>query len=81
LVRVRHERTVAGLRGITVFEVDHPNTQTTKRKVLERVLFIRPKHVRFVPLDFNQHDLASVMAAAGYASRRALSFSEPAPVW
>jgi methyltransferase (TIGR00027 family) len=55
-----------GLRGITVFEVDHPDTQTTKRQVLERVLSIRPKHVRFVALDFNQHDLASVMAAAGY---------------
>jgi methyltransferase (TIGR00027 family) len=55
-----------GLRGITVFEVDHPDTQTTKRQVLERVLSIPPKHVRFVALDFNQHDLASVMVAAGY---------------
>src|SRR5882724_2427429 len=54
------------LRGITVFEVDHPDTQTTKRKVLERVLSVPPKHVRFVALDFNQRDLASVMAAAGY---------------
>jgi len=54
------------LRGITVFEVDHPDTQTTKRGVLERVLSVPPKHVRFVALDFNQRDLASVMAAAGY---------------
>jgi methyltransferase (TIGR00027 family) len=54
------------LRGITVFEVDHPDTQTTKRRVLERVLSVPPKHVRFVALDFNQRDLASVMAAAGY---------------
>jgi methyltransferase (TIGR00027 family) len=54
------------LRGITVFEVDHPDTQTTKRKALERALSIPPTHVRFVALDFNQHDLASVMAAAGY---------------
>ena len=54
------------LRGITVFEVDHPDTQTTKRKVLERVLSVPPKHVRFVALDFNQRDLASAMAAAGY---------------
>lgn len=54
------------LRGVTVFEVDHPATQATKRKVLDRVLAVPPKHVRFVALDFNQRDLASAMAAAGY---------------
>jgi methyltransferase (TIGR00027 family) len=56
-----------GLRGITVFEVDHPDTQETKRRVLERVLPALPKHVRFVPCNFNQHDLESAMAAAGYS--------------
>ena len=57
---------LAGLRGITVFEVDHPDTQATKRRVLERALCALPKHVRFVASDFNQRDLESVMAAAGY---------------
>jgi methyltransferase (TIGR00027 family) len=55
-----------GLRGIAVFEVDHPDTQATKRKALERELYVLPKHVRFVASDFNQRDLGSVMAAAGY---------------
>ena len=55
-----------GLRGITVFEVDHPDTQTAKRQVLERVLSGPPKHVRFVASDFNQRDLEAAMAAAGY---------------
>src|SRR2546422_2287781 len=54
------------LHGAIVFEVDHPDTQTTKRKVLERVLSVLPKHVRFVAIDFNQCDLESVMPAAGY---------------
>ena len=54
------------VRGVTVFEVDHVDTQTTKRRALERVLSTPPNHVRFVAIDFNQHDLASVMAAAGY---------------
>ena len=54
------------LRGITVFEVDHPDTQTAKRKVLERTLSVPPKAVRFVAIDFNQQVLESVMAAAGY---------------
>ena len=55
-----------GLHGITVFEVDHRDTQATKRRVLERALSAPPKHVRFVATDFNQRDLASAMTAAGY---------------
>jgi methyltransferase (TIGR00027 family) len=55
-----------GLRGITVFEVDHPDTQAAKRKVLEHALPAPPTHVRFVATDFNQADLVSVMVAAGY---------------
>jgi methyltransferase (TIGR00027 family) len=55
-----------GLRRITVFEVDHPDTQTTKRRVLGRVLATPPEHVRFVAIDFQKLDLASAMAEAGY---------------
>ncbi len=57
---------LAGLHGITIFEVDHQDTQASKRKALERVLSVQPKHVRFVATDFKQRDLESVMAAAGY---------------
>jgi methyltransferase (TIGR00027 family) len=55
-----------GMSGITVFEVDHPATQSAKRKTLARVLPALPRHVRFVATDFNQGDLESVMPAAGY---------------
>jgi methyltransferase (TIGR00027 family) len=55
-----------GLRGITVFEVDHPDTLSTKRTALERALSVLPANVRFVGFDFNQRDLGAVMAAAGY---------------
>lgn len=55
-----------GLCDITVFEVDHPDTQTAKRRALGRVLSVLPKHVRFVGIDFNQRELESVMPAAGY---------------
>src|SRR6184192_1545286 len=54
------------LHGATVFEVDHPDTQTAKRKVLEYILSVPPKHVRFVAIDFDRQNLESVMAAAGY---------------
>ena len=57
---------LAGLRELAVFEVDHPDTQAAKRRVLERVLPFPPEHVRFVPVDFTRSDLASSMAAAGY---------------
>jgi methyltransferase (TIGR00027 family) len=55
-----------GLRKITVFEVDHPDTLRRKRTALTRALSVFPEHVRFVPTDFNQDDLEQAMAAAGY---------------
>jgi methyltransferase (TIGR00027 family) len=55
-----------GLRQTTVFEVDHPDTQAIKRRALEHARSGPSEHVRFVALDFNRSDLASVMAAAGY---------------
>jgi methyltransferase (TIGR00027 family) len=55
-----------GLRVMTIFEVDHPSTQTAKRKALERVLPVLPPHIRFVPCDFNQRELVPAMTAAGY---------------
>ena len=55
-----------GMRGIAVFEVDHLDTQTTKRQALARELSVLPPHVRFVAIDFNRQGLESVMPAAGY---------------
>jgi methyltransferase (TIGR00027 family) len=55
-----------GLRDVTVFEVDHPDTQAAKRRALRRVLSVLPEHVRFVPIDFTRQALTVVMAAAGY---------------
>jgi methyltransferase (TIGR00027 family) len=57
---------MAGLRDVTVFEVDHPATQASKRARLARLLPAVPDNVRFVPSDFNEEGLASAMAAAGY---------------
>jgi methyltransferase (TIGR00027 family) len=63
---------LAALRDIAVFEVDHPDTQEAKRRVLRRALQEQPTGVRFVPCDFKKDDLGAVMAAAGYqASTRA----------
>ena len=55
-----------GLCNVTVFEVDHPDTQAVKRRTLQRILSALPAHVRFVAIDFNRCQLSSVMPAAGY---------------
>jgi len=54
------------LRGIEVFEVDHPDTQAAKQEVLKRLLGVLPKHVRFVAVDFKRDDLTSAMSRADY---------------
>ena len=54
------------LRSARVFEVDHPDTQAAKRRVLARRLGSLPAHVRFVACDFDAQDLESAMRAAGY---------------
>lgn len=56
------------LRGRTVFEVDHPDTQARKRAVLERAAPNGSAGVRFVPTDFDLGHLDTAMAAAGYRS-------------
>jgi methyltransferase (TIGR00027 family) len=55
-----------GLRALRVFEVDHPDTQASKRRKLERALGAPPDHVRFVTTNFHEGDLASAMDAAGH---------------
>ena len=54
------------LRGVEVFEVDHPDTQAAKQRVLTRRLGVLPDHVRFVAVDFGRDDLTSSMSRAGY---------------
>jgi methyltransferase (TIGR00027 family) len=53
------------LRDVTVFEVDHPDSQRDKQArvgKLERVA----REVRFVPVDFTRDSLDAALAAAGH---------------
>ena len=54
------------LSGCDVFEVDHPDTQATKRSLLAGAGKMLPDHVTFVPVDFETDDLAKALLAAGY---------------
>ena len=57
------------LPGVTIFEVDHPATQATKRRRIRA--HVRPAesaHVRFVPVDLMRDDLADALRRAGFAT-------------
>ena len=56
------------LAAMRTFEVDHPGTQTRKRRVLERVGARSIGDVKFVPVDFARHSLATVIATSGFVS-------------
>jgi len=56
---------LACLKGLTVFEVDHPATQTAKLHALERTLPPRP-NVRYVASDLARDRLMADIVAAGF---------------
>jgi methyltransferase (TIGR00027 family) len=56
---------LAGAGRIPVFEVDHPDTQAVKQRIVGDVLGGLPAHVRFVPVDFDHDDLAAALERAG----------------
>ena len=57
------------LRDVSVFEVDHPDSQRDKR---ERVKKLTPvsSDIRFVPVDFERDALAQALAHAGHDETR-----------
>src|SRR5205085_11696149 len=57
---------IAGIERVRVFEVDHPDTQAAKRERVRRRFGGEPRHVAYVPVDFDRQDLATELAAAGF---------------
>jgi methyltransferase (TIGR00027 family) len=54
------------LRGVRVFEVDHPATQASKRVRLRRLMGEEPAGVTFVAVDFTRDDTEAELQAAGH---------------
>jgi methyltransferase (TIGR00027 family) len=54
------------LRGVPLFEVDHPATQQAKLQRLQRRLDPLPPNVRFVPVDFEVDNLETALLQAGF---------------
>jgi methyltransferase (TIGR00027 family) len=54
------------LSGLSVFEVDHPNTQAWKRDCLAAAKIAVSDSVKFVSVDFERQDLAAELEASGF---------------
>lgn len=57
------------LRNVSVFEVDHPDSQREKRERAKRLAPVSCD-IRFVPVDFERDALAGALAAAGHDETR-----------
>jgi methyltransferase (TIGR00027 family) len=60
---------------LRVFEVDHPDTQATKKQRLANSGIEIPQSLTFVPIDFNTTKLADALHAYGFDSTKPAFFS------
>ena len=58
------------LDRLTVFEVDHPATQSWKRQRLDSIQIAPSRGVSFVPVDFEEQAFDDELRAAGFDSRK-----------
>jgi methyltransferase (TIGR00027 family) len=55
-----------GMEILNVFEVDHPSTMKIKKECLKSKLKVLPNYVKYVEMDFDNEDLASVLSTSGF---------------
>lgn len=56
-------------KKVTVFELDHPSTQTKKLERIEKHVDADLSHVRYISIDFATEDLGDKLLACGYDER------------
>ncbi len=57
---------ITRLNQVTVFEVDHPNTQSFKIEKINQILKSTPDNVFYVPVDFETEDIGPKLFEYGY---------------
>jgi methyltransferase (TIGR00027 family) len=62
------------LRGVCIFEIDHPATQARKQRMLLRARKQRPPNLRYLPVDFNKKPLRQALVEHGFAMHRRTLF-------
>jgi methyltransferase (TIGR00027 family) len=63
------------LPRLHVFEVDHPGTQSHKRRRLREVGRKHPARHHFIPVDFGREDLAQALSSSAYDQQAPSFFS------
>lgn len=58
---------------LSIFEVDHPVTQSMKRERIAQAGWDFPSYLHFIPLDFTEQDLGDALMASAY-DRQQLTF-------
>ena len=61
--------------SLMVFEIDHPATQAVKRERIAALDVDPPKHVAYIPVDFEHTSLAEALARSSFDSDRPAFFS------
>lgn len=59
-----------GAERAQFFEADHPSTLTLKRSRVRRAIGTLPRHVHYVPVDFQRDSLPKPLHAAGFDARQ-----------
>ena len=62
------------LARVRVFEIDHPATQSAKKKIVERMLGSLPGHVSYVSVDFLHESVLDKLTQSGYDHGRMTAF-------
>ncbi len=60
--------------GVTIFEVDHPDTQSHKCRILQTVLGTLPSNTRYISVDVTSGDLWKNLQSNGYSSEKKTIF-------
>lgn len=63
------------LEKLQVYEVDHPATQSVKRRRLNEAGWGQPAQLHFVPVDFEQESLAAALTRSSYDPQAPSFFS------
>jgi methyltransferase (TIGR00027 family) len=63
------------LSKLTVFEVDHPDTQAFKKMKVEKAGWDIPENLHFVPVDFTTDDLAEMLLKYDFDTKKITFFS------
>jgi methyltransferase (TIGR00027 family) len=62
------------LKGVSVFELDHPLTSVEKQRRLKRLGTAPPANLTFVPIDFIRESVEARLVASGFDAKRRTLF-------